>query len=95
MQSALQLTGMLAYGPERVDGGGNPLTFVFLATGDEGVPQEVLVEGEAALEAERLRKGDLVELDCDLVRGLWRAVGLKVAERAETADHVAVSGAIW
>lgn len=81
--SALELTGSLAHDPEPIDTAAQPLCFVFLVTGDEGVPQEVLCEGEAALEARELHRGDRVQLQCDLIRGLWRAVGVEVLERRE------------
>jgi hypothetical protein len=79
---ALELTGALACDPEPIDTSAHPLCFLFLVTGDEGVPQEVLCEDDAALAAAELHRGDRVELHCDLVRGLWRAVGLEVRQRA-------------
>ncbi len=78
---ALELAGTLATEPEPITSAAQPLTFVFLETGDGGVPQEVLCDGEAAEAAAELHRGDRVVLGCEQERGLWRARLVKLVPR--------------
>jgi hypothetical protein len=83
MNAALRLEGLLAYDPEPIPPASQALCFLFLDTGDPGsTAQEILVEGQAAVEAERLHRGDRVALGCTQQAGLWRASELVVVETA-------------
>lgn len=88
---ALQVTGRLAFPPEPIPGEGERLCFLFLDAGEGELPQEILVEGEAAEEAARLRTGERVVLDCDLVRGCWRARRVQVVGLSSTENRGALA----
>jgi hypothetical protein len=66
------IAGRLVASPEPVRSGPRPQTFLFLDAGGQGMPQEILCEGAAAVNAEAFEIGDPVACSCYQDGALWR-----------------------